>query len=531
MIRLHVADLSIDAAAPDQPPSRSITGLAVPWNVATTDSLGTRVLFEQNSLPEDGRAPKLVESHDLSKVIGLVTERASTDQGMMFTARIASTRAGDDALELLKMGALDAVSVGVEPVDYTFDQDGVMRVQSAVFHELSVVAVPAYDEARITSVAASAPDPEPEADEPEPQYPEPEEDSMSETPELVEASAPAAPIQFAEPKRALRLPSPGEYLSALKRGGSDFAQLNANIQRIAAATGDVVVSDAGGVVPVPILGPVIQDIDARRPIVSALGTRGMPDAGATFIRPYVKVHSSVGEQANELGSLSTADFEVDDIVVTKKTFGGKHVLSEQVIDWSSPSMLDQAISDMAGQYALATEKYVVDQMAAAVTNTQEVILTSYTDDEEFITDMYLAASSIATTGNYLPNALVMAPGMWAKLGALVDGQGRPVFPQATPFSGIGTLPAGVTGWNGNPLGLNLVVSNQITTQEIGNKDANEYYWLLNTRGVEVYESYKGFLRDESVGTLGVTVAVRGYFAAHVVDVNMIRILGPDATFS
>ena len=59
--------------------------------------------------------------------------------------------------------------------------------------------------------------------------------------------------------------------------------------------------------------------------------------------------------------------------------------------------------------------------------------------------------------------------------------------------------------------------------------ANEYYWLLNTRGVEVYESYKGFIRDESVGTLGVTIAVRGYFAAHVVDVNMIRVLGPDAT--
>jgi hypothetical protein len=47
----------------------------------------------------------------------------------------------------------------------------------------------------------------------------------------------------------------------------------------------------------------------------------------------------------------------------------------------------------------------------------------------------------------------------------------------------------------------------------------------------VYESFKGFMRDESVGTLGVTIALRGYFAATVVDVNMIRILGPDATFT
>jgi hypothetical protein len=121
--------------------------------------------------------------------------------------------------------------------------------------------------------------------------------------------------------------------------------------------------------------------------------------------------------------------------------------------------------------------------------------------------------------------------MWATLGGLTDSTGRAVFPQASPISNIGTLRDGVTAWNGNPLGLNLVVSNQITDQAIGDQDADDYYWLLNTRGVEVYEQYKGFLRDETPGTLSVTVAVRGYFAAHVVDVNMIRVLGPNATFA
>jgi hypothetical protein len=124
----------------------------------------------------------------------------------------------------------------------------------------------------------------------------------------------------------------------------------------------------------------------------------------------------------------------------------------------------------------------------------------------------------------------MAPVMWAKLGALVDSSNRPLFPQTAPSNGIGLLPSGVTQATGNPLGLTLVVSNQIGTQAVGNKDANEYFWMLNTRGVEVYEDYKGFL--QVVGTnLGVTVIVRGYFAAEVIDVNMVRILGPDATFA
>ena len=527
MLKFAAKDIWITAA--EDGSKREISGIAAPWNQVAIVSDGTPVMFLPGSLPEDGRAPRLIESHDLAQVRGIVTERVNTDAGMMFTAKIANTTAGRDVLELLKLGAIDSVSVGVEASEWDW-QDGVMVVSKADWIELSLVAEPAFKAARITDVAAQAPDPEPNI------TPSEEDEPMSEpTTTEVEAAAPAvvptAPL-YAQPKRAPKLPTPGEYIAAMKRGGHEWQQFNDNVtQAIQAATGDVVVSDGGGVIPVPIVAPVYDDINPLRPIVGALGPRAMPDAGATFIRPYVKVHSAAGEQSSELAALSTADFEVDDIVVTKKTFGGKLVLSEQVIDWSSPSMLDEAIRDMAGQYALATEKYVVDQMAAAVTNTQEVILTSYTDDEEFITDLYTAAASMAGTGNYLPNALVVAPVMWAKLGSLVDGQGRPVFPQVAPMTGIGTLPGGVTAWNGNPLGLQLVVSNQIGTQEIGNKDANEYYWLINTRGIECYESYKGFIRDESVGTLGVTIAVRGYFAAHVVDVNMIRILGPDATFS
>jgi hypothetical protein len=122
--------------------------------------------------------------------------------------------------------------------------------------------------------------------------------------------------------------------------------------------------------------------------------------------------------------------------------------------------------------------------------------------------------------------------MWAKLGSLVDASDRPLFPMNAPSNGVGILPGGVTAWNGNPLGLTLVVSNQVGAQAVGNKTATEYSWLMNTRGVECYEQYKGFLRNETqAGNLGVTIAVRGYFAAKIIDVNMIRILGPDATFA
>lgn len=520
MIRFNAnPDLIIAEAGDDDAPAR-IAGIAVPWApVSAVVSDGTRVAFERGAFDVSQKRAKLVENHDLTQLRGTV-EIADGDEGLEFTATFAKTAAARDAVELVKAGAYDSVSVGANPTKWSYDDNGTMVVQAADLVELSLVAVPAFKDAVITEIAAS----EPEADETE-NHADPEEEKVSEE---IQTEAPApvtatAPV-WAQPK-SVKLPSPGEYIAAMRRGGADFAQLNANIQ---AATGDVVISDAAGVLPTSVVAPVYNNINPLRPVVTALGTRAMPEAGSSFIRPFVKVHAAAGNQASELSALSTADFEVDDISITKKTFGGKLVLSEQVIDWSSPSMLDAAISDMAGQYALSTEKETIDTLVAACTPGNNVVTTDLTDDTEVIQDLYVAAAAIGAVGNYLPNVMVVSPGVWAKLGSLVDGQGRPVFPQVAPLNGIGTIPGGVTSFNGNPLGLNLIVSNQITDQAIGTQDADDYIWLMNTRAIEVYEQYKGFLRDESVGTLGVTVAVRGYFAAKVIDATLIRALGPAA---
>jgi HK97 family phage prohead protease len=527
MLRLSAQSVTIDAAAGDTP-TRTISGIAVPYNQDAIVLGGRKVRILPGALPTDGPPPRLLAEHDTDRVIGIVTDRISTDDGMLFSAKIAKTQAGDELLELLQMGAYDSVSVGLVPIDVDHDGSTVV-VKAAEWEELSVVYMPAFQAAKITEIAAAA---DPEADEPTPEPTEPEEATMSDndtTTEPIAASAeqPTAPI-YASPRNVMKgLPSVGEYLLAMREGGHRWHQINDNIR---AATGDVVVSDAAGLVPTPIVTPVYDDIQPLRPIVSALGARSMPAAGSTFLRPKIANHSSVAAQANELANAATADFDLSNVTFTKKTFAGSLLLSEQVIDWSTPSMLDAAVNDLARKYALATEDYVVDQLAAGITNTQEVLVSDITDPAEVISDLFTAASSIATTGNYFPNVLVVSPAKWAALGSLVDASDRPIFPQANPQNAIGTLPAGVTGPSGNPLGLNLIVSNQVGSQAVGNKTATEYLWLMNSRGVECYENYKGFIRQEEAQNLSVRVTVRGYFACEIIDVNMIRILGPDATF-
>jgi hypothetical protein len=102
----------------------------------------------------------------------------------------------------------------------------------------------------------------------------------------------------------------------------------------------------------------------------------------------------------------------------------------------------------------------------------------------------------------------------------------PIFPQTAPINGVGTLPGGATAWNGNPLGLQLVVSNQITTQSVQGNDAKDYLFLANARFMEVYEQQKGAVSVEVPSTLGRQLSFRGYFASVIMEQNACWALGP-----
>lgn len=529
MIRMTAQSVTVDAAAGDTP-TRTISGIAVPYGTDAIVVGGRTVRIQAGALPTTGKQPRLLAEHDTSRVVGMVTDRVDTADGMLFSAKIAETQAGDELLELLKMGAYDSVSVGLNPSDTDFE-DGVLVVKAADWEELSVVYQPAFEAAKITEIAAATE----AADEPTPE----KETTVSEevTPaEPVAAAAdvqvveqPTPPIHATAKKLTRGLPSVGEYLLAMREGGHRWHQINDNIR---AATGDVVVSDAAGLIPTPVVTPYYDDIQPLRPIVNSLGVRAMPDAGSTFLRPKVTNHSGVAVQSSELSNVETQNFDLSNVTFTKKTYAGTLLLSEQVIDMSTPSMLDASVTDLVGQYALATEDYVVDQLAAGITNSQEILVSDFTSASEIIGDLYTGAASIADTGNYLPNALIVSPTKWATLGSLVGSDGRPIFPQINPQNAPGAMPQGVTGYTGNPLGLSLVVSNQVGTQAIGtDQEAQDYLWLLNTRGLEFYENYKGIITLEEPQNLSLRVTTRGYVACEIMDVNMIRILGPDATFA
>jgi HK97 family phage prohead protease len=214
MIKLTPSQITVDAAAADGLPRRSISGVAVTYDETATVSDGTRVRFLQGSLPVTGRDPKLFGQHDSNQIIGKLVERVDTPQGMMFTAKISATRLGDEYLTLANDGVIDAVSVGVNPIKFSYDDDGTMIVESAEWTELSLVSQGAFSGAIIERVAASVPDESIHETPTEPAI-QSNQDTTKETDmtekieaPVVEAAAATVDKLWAQPKQEFKMPLP-----------------------------------------------------------------------------------------------------------------------------------------------------------------------------------------------------------------------------------------------------------------------------------------------------------------------------------
>jgi HK97 family phage prohead protease len=449
--------------------------------------------------------PKLLEYHDDTRVIGRVTERVSTSEGMMFVAKLSATRAADDALALLADGALDSVSVGAIPTKFKRLSDGTLEVSQARFVELSVVTVPAYESAQVYSVAASSPD-ESEPDEtetPTETTPTPsEEDEMSES-TTVEAAVATQPIYATAVKRDAKLPTAVEYLSAAIAGGTAWERMH---EALRAAAPDVVTSDTPGVLPTPILGPVYNNFIGRRPVVDAVGARSMPGGGKIFIRPEVTTHTSIGASLAEMTNQS-GTFVVSSNQVTKQIFGGFVNVSEADLDWTDPAILSLLLDDMGRIYANATDNYAADTLVAGASVTSNFTATSSQDPSYWAAWISGTAQTILSSSNgNLPTHLFLSPDWWGTLMGLSDTSDRPLFPQIGPMNAFGNLAPGQV--NGNAFGLQVVVDRNFAADTVIVGDASGY---------EVFEQQKGAISLDNPSTLSRTIAFRGYFAALMID--------------
>jgi HK97 family phage prohead protease len=516
MLRLIPQELNLDAAKGDALPRRTLAGVALQYGVEAVVSDGQKVRFEPGALPLEGKKPKMYLNHDSTSPIGLVTARELVGDTVMFEAKISETTLGNEALELAKDGVLDSVSVGILPVEFSFDEAGTMVVTKADWQELSLLPYGAFEAAKVQRVAASI---HQEPDEIELNNTQDENEELTEMEKTVETPAviEAATVQtiYAQPRK-LRLPSTSEYIASYVRGGADFAQMNANIKQavVEAAPGVapfINTESTPGILPEIITGSVYDGLNPIRPFVSAIGTRAMPTAGATFRRPKITTRPVVTQQAAQFDQLNASTVVVSNNDVSKLSFGTFVTMSEQDLDWADPSSVDIVLNQLAIAYGQATDNYAIDTCHAAITQTATV--TDTAKGADWVAAIYDGARQISASSNYLPTHMFVTPASWAALSSSVDNSNRPVFPYTGAPNLMGQNAAGnssATTWNGNPLGLVLVVDKNAPGSFMGHAAGA-------AAGFEFYEQQKGAISVEVPATLGRTIAFRGYAAGFMAD--------------
>ena len=111
---------------------------------AFTDSLKTR-------------QPALLWQHRSGEPIGVYTDVKEDTVGLHVEGKLAlKTARGAEAYELLKMGALNGLSIGFMVRDESYDRvSGISTLKKLDLWEVSLVTFPANDAARVTDVKAA----------------------------------------------------------------------------------------------------------------------------------------------------------------------------------------------------------------------------------------------------------------------------------------------------------------------------------------------------------------------------------------
>lgn len=311
----------------------------------------------------------------------------------------------------------------------------------------------------------------------------------------VRGKVPAGPtvkretVKVNEPEKKLEdiFPTAGEYaVTAIRamKGDKAAAEL---IQR---ATEHQTTADNPGLIPRPILGPVITAVGNERPFIQSITNKALPTG--SFDRPTVTQHVAVDKQTAEKAETASRKLLVDKLPVTAATYAGHLNVSRQDIKWSDPGIMQILVEDFGHEYAKETDEDAVGQFEASVT--ADAIAAASADAAGVRAAVFGAATAIIgdASGAPLPDTMWVAPDVWGALGSMVNANGIPAFPSLT-----------ATSTAGNPLGLRLVVDPWFSpgTAVVG---VSSY--------LEWYEDIDGFMYVDEPNVLGQLVGYAGFGA-------------------
>lgn len=285
---------------------------------------------------------------------------------------------------------------------------------------------------------------------------------------------------------AREFPSAAHYAIAVHRAiALKDPDAVATIER---ATAHQTTADNPGIIPRPILGPVVNLLESSRPFINSISRRPLP--AGKFDRPTVTQHVAVDVQAAEKDLTASQKLLIGLTPVTAKTWAGHLNISRQDVKWTSPGILQIVFDDFALIYSRQTDADACTEFVDSVTNTVPV---ASADSAGVNGALFGVVGDALTAGMGVPDTLWVSPDVWATLGTMTVGSnGVPAYPSIS-----------LTGASGAPLGLKMVVD--------GNFPAGTAI-VGPSRYAEWYEDVDGLMQVQEPDVLGQLVGYAGFGA-------------------
>lgn len=310
-------------------------------------------------------------------------------------------------------------------------------------------------------------------------------------PTLVRSSV----VEKDEPYNILNdIPSAGHYVSLLHR-----AQVKRDpeaIQILERTAAEQTTADNAGIMPTPIVGPLVDIIRGRRRFLDSIGVRSAPSN--KFSRPVVTQHVDLDVQAAELDELTSQKMLISDIDVELATIGGYLNLSKQDVRWSQPGILNILFESFAKVYARRSNSYAAGLFQAGIANTAALDWSDFVADPRGKMDAWLALALADLDEDATPDTLWMDPDVASVLRFERSEGGQRTY----------NIPLGSEV--GDAEGLRVVIDPAFTSGFLALGDSDY---------VEAYEDLEGFLSVDIPSALGQQIGYAGYIDLIVTEAD------------
>jgi HK97 family phage prohead protease len=506
----------IRAVADDD--GRTITGLAVPFETETEIIPGFREKIARGAINLD-TMPALFYRH--SEPIGVITAMSEQADGLMIEARVSDTALGRDAATLARDGAIKSLSIGFferEYTDSTTEDGATLRTQTSIdLREISLVPIPAYEDAKITAVREAQTPTTPTTNTTKgtlmtDQITRADLDTLADAStdlarrlSLLEATGPAAAPAPTETRSA------GELLQAAVNG--DETARNALAPFVGRAVNTTTAAD-GRINEPTFVRDLVRLIDNANPLMGLFSTGPLPADGNVLEFARLKANTlTVTEQTAEGATLPTGSVETEVATATVKTYGGGSVITRQTIDRARTNVLDLTLRGMAIEagkrlatdFAAFFEKTVKGQAAKQITVNKGAKVMEWADVLAMMLDASERFEDIAMSCD----GLIVNRTVFTALASLTDKSGRPLL---TVTGNTGSNTIGTVSASGRYMdldGLKVVSNRHLTATGMGTDIVGAFY---NSEALRVYSSGLASLQDVGVLDLTNTFSVYQYAA-------------------